>query len=110
MTIDRRLIAGAMGLAIALAACGGATPNPAGTASATAAPTTTPVDETDAAPTETAVPSEGGIGLPTGTNELAAILPEDASGISYQRAGFNGDQLGIYGAAAGLDSDQLTPV
>lgn len=119
MTIDRRLFAGALGLSLVLAACGGAsTASPAATAgSATAAPTDAPAvtaapteaAPTDATPTDAAATDDGG--LPTGqTNDLADLLPETVNGVTYQRAGFDGDQLGAYGALAGIDTGDLEPL
>ena len=110
MIIDRRLLAGAVGVSLILAACGGsaaATPAPAAAtaAPATAAPATTaPVT---AEPTET--PTESS--LPGGQlNGLAALLPEKAAGVTFERVGYDGDQLGLFGAAAGLDSEELDPI
>ncbi len=117
MTIDRRLIAGALGLTLVLAACGGtstATTAPAGTAAATDAPTAEPA-EPAATPAATDTPAatedatdDGGS---TGSlNDLASKLPESAGGVTFDRAGYNGDQLGIFGAAAGFNSDELDPI
>lgn len=115
MTIDRRLLAGAAGLAILLAACGGSASSPAATAGgpATGAPTTaapaTEAPATDAPMTEE--PSDGGIVVPPGAvNDLASLLPETINGVTYQRAGYNGDQLGVYGAMAGIDDSTLGPI
>ena len=113
MTIDRRLIAGALGLAIGLAACGAVPASPAASSVATTAPTTTPATAAPAseAPTASAAePSDEGINLPGGMNDLAGLLPEEAGGVAYQRAGYNGDQLGVYGAAAGLSDQELAPL
>jgi hypothetical protein len=127
MIIDRRLLAGALGLSLALAACGGSsTASPAATAgdgAATAAPTTEPAAtpaETEAATeaVETEEPvatedatddstGEGGLGPLTA---LAALLPTQAGDVTFQRGGFDGDQFGMYGAMAGLNEDQLTPI
>ena len=110
MITDRRLLPGAVGVSLILAACGGsstATPAPAAAtaAPATAAPATTaPVT---AEPTET--PTESS--LPGGQlNGLAALLPEKAAGVTFERVGYDGDQLGLFGAAAGLDSEELDPI
>jgi hypothetical protein len=116
MTIDRRLLAGAAGLAILLAACGGSAASPAATAGgpatgapATAGATEAPAESEAAVPTEEA--SDDGINLPPGTtNDLANLIPETINGVAYERAGFNGDQLGIYGAAAGLNDSELKPI
>jgi hypothetical protein len=111
MIIDRRLLAGAIGVSLILAACGGsstATPTPA---AATAAPATTaPVTaEPTEMPSDTEAPTETFI--PGGQlNGLAALLPEQAAGVKFERVGYDGEQLGIFGAAAGLDSEELDPI
>jgi hypothetical protein len=43
-------------------------------------------------------------------NDLASVLPEEANGVTYQRTGFDGDQLGVMGAAAGLDGEAFGKV
>ena len=43
-------------------------------------------------------------------NDLANLLPEEINGVAYQRAGFNGDQLGMYGARPASTTSTLTPV
>jgi hypothetical protein len=111
MIIDRRLLAGAIGVSLILAACGGsstATPAPA---AATAAPATTATvtAEPTEAPAVTDAPT--GSSIPVGQlNGLAALLPEEAAGVTFERVGYDGDQLGIFGAAAGLDSGELEPI
>lgn len=113
MTIDRRFIAGALGLSLVLAACGGSGASPAATAGGgeTAAPATEPV--ATAAPTQepeaTEEPTDDG-GNSGPLNDLASKLPEKVGDITFQRTGFDGDQLGIYGAAAGLSGDELEPI
>ena len=117
MTTHRRLIAGAAGLAILLAACGGTAASPAATTEpTTAAPTEAPATaEASEAPASVA-PSEeasGAGGLPGGIggmNALAELLPEEANGIRFQRAGFTGEQLSLYGAAAGFSESDLADV
>jgi hypothetical protein len=116
MTIDRRLTAGALSLSLVLAACGGAAASPAATTGgdATAAPTSEPAatpaptqpPEATEAPTEAATDDGGANPL----NDLASKLPETVGDITFERTGFDGDQLGIYGAAAGLSGDQLEPI
>jgi hypothetical protein len=123
MTIDRRLLAGALGLSLVVAACGGSsTPSSAaGTASAAPAAssvaTEAPAESEEA--TEAPAASEEATEAPTqdtGTgssgqmNELAQKLPEKAGDVTFERVGFDGDQLGIYGAAAGLNSAELEPI
>lgn len=113
MTIDRRLIAGALGLSLILAACGGsaASPTPGSGGDATAAPTSEPAATTE--PTEepeaTEEPTDDGSnGGPL--NDLASTLPETVGDITFERTGFDGDELGIYGAAAGLSGEELDPI
>lgn len=124
MTIDRRLLAGALGLSLVVAACGGAsTPSSAaGTAgTATAAPVATaaPTEAATEAPAATeaataeateAPTQDAGTGSAGQMNDLAQKLPEKAGDITFERVGFDGDQLGIYGAAAGLDASELDPI
>ena len=43
-------------------------------------------------------------------NDLAGMLPAEAAASPYDRVGFNGDQLGVYGAAAGISDTELAPV
>jgi hypothetical protein len=118
MTTHRRLLAGAIGLSLVLAACGGSSTASSGTgattAPATAAPVATEAPVATDAPAATEAPAatdDGGGGLPDGaTNDLANLLPETVNGVAYQRAGFDGDQLGAYGAMAGIDMGELEPV
>jgi len=122
MTIDRRLLAGALGLSLVVAACGGsstpssaagaATAAPAATAAATPATATEAPEETAEATEEaTAAPTQdAGTGSSGEMNSLAEKLPEKAGDITFERVGFDGDKLGIYGAAAGLNSAELDPI
>ncbi|MEI7744261.1 MAG: hypothetical protein WCK58_11015 [Chloroflexota bacterium] len=118
MTHGRRLLAGAFGLAILVAACGGASATPGGTSGAggTAAPPATQAAATEApAVTEAPAATDGGGGSvatedPAAMNGLANELPAEANGVKYQRAGFDGAQFGAMGAAAGLSSDQMGKV
>lgn len=117
MTNDRRLIAGALSLSLVLAACGGSAASPAATGGqGTVAPTTEPAmteaatqePEATEAATETPTHDSGSNGGPM--NDLASKLPEKVGDTTFQRTGFDGDQLGIYGAAAGLSGDDLEPI
>jgi hypothetical protein len=127
MTIDRRLLAGALGLSLVVAACGGSSTASSGAGTATSAPTSTaatPATATDTPatseePTEAAGTEEPATEAPTdnaGTgssgqmNSLAEKLPAEAGGIKFERAGYDGSQLGAFGAAAGLNSGQLDPI
>jgi hypothetical protein len=114
MLIDRRLLAGALGLSVVLAACGGAstaTNAPSGDGDATAAPVTEQptVTEQPAATAEPLATDDSGLGSGQ-VNDLAAMLPEKVGDLVFERAGYDGDQLGVFGAAAGLDSDELDPI
>ena len=117
MTNDRRLIVGALSLSLVLAACGGSAASPAATGGqGTIAPTTEPAateaatqePQATEAPTEAPTDDSGSNGGPL--NDLASTLPEKVGDVTFQRTGFDGDQLGIYGAAAGLSSDDLDPI
>ncbi len=113
MTSNRHLIAGALGLSLVLAACGGsaATPTSGSGGDATAAPTSEPAATT--APTQepeaTEEPTDDGSNSGP-LNDLASKLPEKVGDITFERTGFDGDQLGIYGAAAGLSGADLEPI
>jgi hypothetical protein len=122
MTIDRRLLAGALGLSLVLTACGGTSTASSGTGAATAGPTDGAASEAPAAtdePTQAAAtelpaatdePTDG-VDLGSGeVNDLAAMLPEKVGDLAFERVGYDGDQLGIFGAAAGLNSEELDPI
>jgi hypothetical protein len=121
MTIDRRLLAGALGLSLVVAACGGtstassgagtATQSPAATSAATDAPAASE-EATEAATAEaTAAPTDdSGTGNGGQINDLASKLPDEVNGVKFERAGYDGDQLGALGAAAGLNSSELDPI
>ena len=105
MTIDRRLLAGALGLSLVLAACGGASTASSGTSAATAGPTDAAATEAPAAteePTEGVATEEPAAEAPTAdsgsgagqVNGLAAMLPEKAGDLTFERVGYDGDQLG----------------
>jgi hypothetical protein len=114
MLIDRRLLAGALGLSVVLAACGGAstaTNSPAADGDPTAAAVTEEPAATEAAPVTEAPAATDDSGPDAGqVNDLAALLPEKAGDLTFERAGYDGDQLGAFGAAAGLNSEELDPI
>ena len=119
MTIDRRLLAGALGLSLVLAACGGSSAASPGTGAATAAPTAAAATEAPAMteepaateePTETEEPTDDSGSGAGQVNDLAAMLPEKAGDLTFERVGYDGDQLGVFGAAAGLNSEELDPI
>ncbi len=118
MTIDARLLAGAIGITLALAACGGAstaTKAPASAGAVVEAPTEQPMATGEPEATEAPEASEepaateagGAIGA---LNDLADKLPEQAGGITFERGGYDGSQLGMFGAAAGLNGSELDPI
>jgi hypothetical protein len=117
MIDNRRLLAGALGLTILLAACGGSA-KPAASAAATDVPAATQGGGlASEAPAVTEAPeateeATGGTGEqvtedPSTVTGLAATMPEKVNGVTYQRMGFDGDQLGMVGAAAGLSDEQV---
>ena len=113
MTIDRRLLGGALGLSLVLAACGGSSAASPGTGAATAAPTAAAATQAPAETEEPAATEESAVDSGSGAgqvNDLAAILPEKAGDLTFERAGYDGDQLGVFGAAAGLNSEELDPI
>jgi hypothetical protein len=120
MTIDRRLIAGALGLTLALAACGGSsTASPTASAAATPAPTQAP----GSTPAPTEAPTDNGVDQPTeaptdngidpsfqagAAGDLEALLPDEAGGIKFAKTSFDGASLGA--AAMGIDTGELGPL
>ena len=120
MTIDRRLLAGALGLSLVLAACGGSSTATRPPAAATAAPRPPPrqpqaptATEEPAATEEPPPPRSRPTDPASGAgevNDLAAMLPEKAGDLTFERVGYDGDQLGVFGAAAGLNSEELDPI
>jgi hypothetical protein len=113
MTNDRRLIVGALSLSLVLAACGGSAASPAATGGqGTVAPTTEPAATVAATqePAATEAPTDDGGSNDGQLNNLASTLPEKVGDVTFQRTGYDGDQLGILGAAAGLSGDALEPI
>jgi hypothetical protein len=121
MTIDRRLIAGTLGLSLLLAACGGNSSDATGApvASQGGLATIAPNRTEAAEPTEGAEETEeaeasqdGGAAslAPGSAPDLEAMLPDEAGGVKFQKSSFDGASMGIYGAAAGLSSEGLDPI
>ncbi len=119
MTIDRRLLAGALGLSLALAACGGAstattapggaTAAPATQAPGTQAPATAEAAATD--PPATATPTDGGPDasfVAGAAGDLEAMLPNEVNGIKFIKTSFDGASLGL--AGIGMDTGELAPL
>jgi hypothetical protein len=123
MTIDRRLLAGALGLSFILAACGGsstggsgATAAPGATgapATAAAGPTDAP-EATEAAGTEEPASTEEATSgnqpslVPGAASDLEAMLPSEAGGVKYQKSSFDGASLGMLGGS--IDTAELDPI
>jgi len=119
VTIDRRLLAGALGLALTVAACGGsstpnATPAPTGTQAAASQPPASgaakseePTASEDA--TATAEPSGPDASFSEGqAGDLEALLPDEAGGIKFRKESFDGANIGA--AGFGLDTGELAPI
>jgi hypothetical protein len=120
MTDNRRLLAGALGLTIVLAACGGSTGSSASGATPTQAPAATEnagggeateapeaTEEGGGEATEAPTANPDATEDPFALTGLASTLPEKVKGVTYQRTGFDGDQLGMMGGAAGLSEEDL---
>ena len=126
MTPNRRLLAGAIGLALAFAACGGSTtatgapgataaaattaPSAATTGPSAAAPTASEAPAPTDAPTATDGTSTGAQPslAPGAASDLEAMLPSEAGGVTYQKTSFDGSSLGALGAS--IDTAQLDPI
>lgn len=108
MVTDRRLLVGAAGLALILAACGGAstaTPAPATAAGSTPEPVAT-TNAATPAPAETEEPDVSL--MPGAAGDLEALLPDQAGGLTFTKTSFDGSQLGI--AGLGVDTGDLAPI
>lgn len=114
MAIDRRLTAGALGLALLVAACGGASSTVAPAASQ---PVPVSPDPSDAAESEAAESEAAASDDDTGPDasfgagaagDLEALLPSEAGGLTFTKTSFDGSQLGA--AGFGMDAGDLGPV
>jgi hypothetical protein len=118
MVLDRRLIAGAVGLALFVAACGGsstATSSPgASSAPASQAPASQAVESAEPeseAPTNSEEPEASGpdVSFSTGAaGDLEAMLPDEAGGTKFTKTSFDGADLGA--AGIGMDTGELDPI
>jgi len=107
---DRRLLAGALGLAVLVAACGSsaATATPAATqapsqAAATQPPAATPV------PGDTTEPSMPAISLaPGNAGDLEAMIPSTVGGLTLQKTSFDGASIPLAGTP--IDNTKLDPL
>lgn len=105
MSTNRRLLAGALGLALLVAACGGsstATASPTSAASQAAASGTVPTS----APS---VPSGPAVSLAPGqASDLEAMLPNEAGGVKFTKRSFDGATMGTSGMNP--DAGQLATI
>jgi hypothetical protein len=116
MTIDRRVLAGSLGLALLLAACGGgasATKAPESAAPASQAAQPTQAAETAEASEEaTEQPAESsGVEpslVPGAAGDLEAMLPAEVNGVKFSKTSFDGASLGA--AGMGVNSGDLEPL
>lgn len=118
MNIDRRLLAGAIGVSLILAACGGSsTATPTATAPITSPVTTAPgIDEPTmmpgtGVPTDDGEPTDDGNEpslVPGAASDLEANLPDEAAGVKYEKSSFDGASIGMFGA--NVDSEELDPI
>lgn len=114
MTIDRRVLAGALATLLLVAACGGSA-SPAPTAepgatqapAATEAPTATPAAETPAAETPAANETEGPTLIPGAVAELESKLPTEVNGVTFTRTSFDGQSIPIGTPIGDSELEQL---
>ena len=114
MILDRRVLAGAMGIALFVAACGGSSASPA----ASAAPAASQAAESPAAATPATPAATDGASSPGSSFEpsfttgaaadLEAMLPDKAGTTTYTKTSFDGASLGV--AGLGIDSGSLDPI
>ena len=111
---NRSLVASVLALSLILAACGGSAASPAASSGSSAPPAATAEPAATAGPTEQPAATQAAtsdIGSNGGPlNDLASTLPATAGGVTFERAGYDGSQLGPYAAMAGIDSDTLSGV
>ena len=104
---DRRMMAGAISLALIVAACGSATssnsPGPASSESMASQPPASVA----AQPTDDSSGVEASF-LPGGAADLEALLPSSAGGHTFNKASFDGASIGS--AGFGFDAGELDPI
>jgi hypothetical protein len=116
MSTNRRLIAGALGLAFALAACGSsstATTTPSSAAVASQSPAVQPPPDSQApaseAPGATSAPSMPAISLaPGNAGDLEAMIPSSVGGLTLQKTSFDGASIPMSGTP--IDNSKLDPL
>jgi hypothetical protein len=118
MTIDRRLLAGALGCMLLVAACGSssASPSPAASTAASTAPSAAAgssgaagASSSDQGPT--AAPTDGGpeASFTAGAAaELERLLPSTLGTLTFTKTSFNGSQVANAGSM--FDTSKLDPV
>jgi hypothetical protein len=122
MTSDRRLLGGALGLALLVAACGGsaaATPSAASQAAAASqapaasAASQAPADSSSPADSQAAGSSSGpsmpAISLaPGNAGDLEAMIPSTVGSITFQKTSFDGASIPLSGTP--FDNSKVDPV
>ena len=119
MTTDRRLLAGALGFALLVAACGGSstgTSAPAASsgggqsaAPGTQAPAATQAPVDTQAPQDTSAPTMPAISLAPGSaGDLEAMIPATVGSITFQKSSFDGASIPLAGTP--IDQANLDPL
>jgi len=113
MTIDRRLLAGVLGTALLVAACGGSSTASPGS-SAAASTGASQNSEPSAAPSDqvpSAAPSNGGPDVsfvPGAASDLEGMLPSTVGTLTFTKTSFDGAQIANAGSL--FDASTLDPV
>jgi hypothetical protein len=113
MAADRRVLAGALGLALIVAACGSSSASVAPTSAATEPAASVAVSEAPAESTEAQASDDTGGPEASftagGAAALEAMLPDSAGGQTFTKTSFDG--ASIAGAAGlGFDAGELDPI
>jgi hypothetical protein len=122
MPTSRRLLAGAFGLALAVAACGGssaassapAASSSSGGSAATTAPAMTeaPAASDNAQPSDAAASDSSGGGVPSfaagAASDLEAMLPDQAGGVTFTKLSFDGANMGMLSGS--IDTTEIDPL
>ena len=116
MSLQRRVLAGAVGIALLAAACGGGTSSPAasGGPGDSTPPASQPAGASDAvtpSPTDSPAASDASFEPSYSAGaapDLEAMIPDSAGGTTYAKVSFDGASLGV--AGLGVDSGELDPI
>lgn len=112
MNLDRRVLAGALGIALLAAACGGGGSSPAASPSPAASTAPAASSDTASAPAaDSPAPSDSGFEPSYAAGaapDLEALIPDNAGGTTYAKVSFDGASLGT--AGLGVDSGALDPI